>query len=108
MCGWLAVLCTACPSVALDHNIAASEVNHGLYADAHSVLDDRTCTAATIIGHLRRFVHFPSYTMTAHFADHTVAAVLTLCLDGVGDITDALSLATLLDTFVKRFLRGAA
>ena len=89
--GGLAVFGAAGPSVGFDDDVFASHVDHGLDGYAHAVFNQRAGAAASVVGDVGVFVHLASYAVSAHFANNAVAVAFAVCLDGVGDVADAVA-----------------
>ncbi len=98
----LAVTGAAGPAVILDDDVAAAQVDHRLDSDAKAVLDQGACAAAPEVGHLRIFVHLAPDSVATHLAHHGVTPLLAIGLYGVGDVAQAIALATGFDARVKR------
>ncbi len=96
----------ASPPITFNHDIAASEINHRLYSQAHAVLDYRAGSPTSVIRHLRIFMHFSADAMAAHLAHHGITLALNIRLDCIGDIADTAPFTTGGNSLVERLLRG--
>ena len=100
----LAIAGACGPSVTLGDDVLASHVNHGLDGNGHTIAQEWTGAATTVIGHLGILVELAPNAVSAHLANNAVVASLTVQLDGVTDVAYTVTGHGVLDADVERLL----
>ena len=81
--------------------------DHRLDGDAKAVAQLLAFSSASVVGNLRVLVHLAPYTVSYELADDAVALGFAMALDGVADVSDAMSGYSLFDAFVESLLGGS-
>lgn len=101
----LVVAGTHRPSVAIDDDIPRSHVDHRLDADTHPRTEERSDTAASIIGDIRILMKTVTDAMTCKLTNDSIASLLAVILYGITDMSYAISDPSLFDADIETLLR---
>ena len=104
MCGGLGILRAGCPLVGLEIYVFHSHRYHRLDSNAQAVLNLRAIATATIVGHLRIFVHLPTNAMSHKLTNYAVARTLAVGLHCIADIADSMTNYSGFNAAIERFL----
>ncbi len=89
------------PAVAQLSHLVRTGAHHRLYGDRHSGNKPRSAPGSTVVRHIGSLVKLSADAVTDIFAYHAVAALFTVFLNGMTDITDTVALPELLGALVK-------
>lgn len=104
----LAILGAAGPSVLFGElDVLGTLAYHGLDSDDHAFLEEGTCANDAEIGYIGRLVHLEAYAVAAEFADNVVAVFLTVLLDGMADVANAVARLALVESDEEGFASDA-
>ena len=92
------------PAVGLQIDVALAHRNHRLDGDAHGGFQQRSVATASVVGHLRVFMHLAAYAVTCEFAHHAIAEAFSVVLHGSADITHMAAGNSLFYSFIERCL----
>src|SRR5690606_18771969 len=90
-------------AVVVDLDPVIPRIQHGLDGDHHSRLQEYSLIRIAEVWHLGIFVHPSADPVTDEVADHRITLTLGKGLDGMGDVSDAVTGHCLGDSPVKGF-----
>ena len=81
--------------------------DHRFDGDAHACLEHDAVSPASVVRHLRVFVHLVTDTMSGQFTDDAVTLGFAMLLDSIADIAEMVSGLGCLNAFIECLLGGS-